>query len=134
MIFDSVADDIAPRSYQIELRHDARCGQRPRQFAAEDSVRTPESIESAAATAKSSEELKKDLGVTEGATGEMAQIPNDIMFAFDSDQLRPNASNILAECAELIKRASMLSTSVSSVTRTPWGAWTITWSSRSVAL
>jgi len=97
-------------------------------------VRTPESIESAAATAKSSEELKKDLGVTEGTTGEMAQIPNDIMFAFDSDQLRHNASNILAECAELIKRASMLSTSVSSVTRTPWGAWTITWSSRSVAL
>jgi OOP family OmpA-OmpF porin len=34
----------------------------------------------------------------------MAQILNDIMFAFDSDQLRPNASNILAECAELIKR------------------------------
>jgi outer membrane protein OmpA-like peptidoglycan-associated protein len=34
----------------------------------------------------------------------MAQIPNEIMFAFDSDQLRPNASNILAECAELIKR------------------------------
>jgi len=34
----------------------------------------------------------------------MAQIPNDIMFAFDSDQLRPNVSNILAECAELIKR------------------------------
>ena len=106
----------------------------PQAVAAEDSARTPESIESAAATAKSSEELKKDLGVTEGATGEMAQIPNDIMFAFDSDQLRPNASNILAECAELIKRASMLSTSVSSVTRTPWGAWTITWSSRSVAL
>ena len=62
----------------------------PQAVAAEDSVRTPESIESAAATAKSSEELKKDLGVTEGATGEMAQIPNDIMFAFDSDQLRPN--------------------------------------------
>jgi outer membrane protein OmpA-like peptidoglycan-associated protein len=34
----------------------------------------------------------------------MAQIPNEIMFAFDSDQLRPNASNILAEWAELIKR------------------------------
>ena len=44
------------------------------------------------------------LGVKEGATGKIAQIPNEIMFAFYSDQLRPNASNILAECAELIKR------------------------------
>jgi len=47
---------------------------------------------------------RKDLGVKEAAMGEMAQIPNEIMFAFDSDQLRPNAVNILAECAELIKR------------------------------
>jgi len=47
---------------------------------------------------------RKDLGVKEAAMGEMAQIPNEIMFAFDSDQLRPNAVNILAERAELIKR------------------------------
>jgi outer membrane protein OmpA-like peptidoglycan-associated protein len=67
---------------------------------------TPESVQSAmaAAAAKPLEELKKDLGVKEGPTGEMAQIPNEIMFAFDSDQLRPNAVNILAECAELINR------------------------------
>jgi OmpA-OmpF porin, OOP family len=39
-----------------------------------------------------------------GSHGEMAQIPNEIMFAFNSDELRPNAVNILAECAELIKR------------------------------
>jgi OmpA-OmpF porin, OOP family len=39
-----------------------------------------------------------------GSHGEMAQIPNEIVFAFNSDELRPNAVNILAECAELIKR------------------------------
>jgi len=36
--------------------------------------------------------------------GEMAEIPNEVMFAFNSDQLRPDAVNILAECAEMIKR------------------------------
>jgi len=71
-----------------------------------DSLGTPQSVQSAmdAAVAKSLEDLKKDLGVKEGPAGEMAQIPNEIMFAFDSDQLRPNAVNILAECAELINR------------------------------
>jgi outer membrane protein OmpA-like peptidoglycan-associated protein len=90
----------------VHFRQVAGKGDTTQAVAAEDSVRTPESSESAktAATAKSPEELKKDLGVKEEATGEMAQIPNDIMFAFDSDQLRLNASNILAECAELIKR------------------------------
>jgi hypothetical protein len=45
--------------------------------AAKDSVRTPESIESAktAATAKSLEELKKDLGVKEGAQGKWPRFP-----------------------------------------------------------
>jgi outer membrane protein OmpA-like peptidoglycan-associated protein len=42
----------------------------------------------------------------------MAQIPNEIMFAFDSDQLRPNAVNILAECAELINREHAKNASV----------------------
>jgi hypothetical protein len=65
--------------------------------------------------------------------GHRGKIANEIMFAFDSDQLRPNASNILAECAELIKREHAKHVR-SSVTRTPWGAWTITSSSRSVAL
>ena len=65
-----------------------------------------DSIESAksAAASKSTQEIKKDLGVKEGPMGEMAEIPNEIMFAFNSDQLRPDAVNILAECAEMIKR------------------------------
>jgi outer membrane protein OmpA-like peptidoglycan-associated protein len=90
----------------LQFRHVAGKGDAAQSVAAKDSVHTPDSIESAktAAAAKSLEALKKDLGVKEGATGEMAQIPNEIMFAFDSDQLRPNAVNILAECAELIKR------------------------------
>ena len=90
----------------LQFRHVAEKGDATQSVPSKDSAHTPESIESAktAAAAKSLEELKKDLGVREGATGEMAQIPNEIMFAFDSDQLRPNAVNILAECAELIKR------------------------------
>ena len=36
--------------------------------------------------------------------GEMAELPNEVMFAFNSDQLRTDAVNILAECAEMIKR------------------------------
>ena len=61
-----------------------------------------DSIESAksAAASKSMQEIKKDLGVKEGPMGEMAEIPN----AFNSDQLRPDAVNVLAECAEMIKR------------------------------
>jgi len=90
----------------VHFRHVAGKGDAAQSIPAKDSVHTPESIDSAkiAAAAKSLAELKKDLGVKEGATGEMAQIPNEVMFAFDSDQLRPNAVNILAECAELIKR------------------------------
>jgi len=90
----------------FQFRHAAGKGDAAQSVPSKDSVHTPDSIEAAktAAAAKSLEELKKDLGVKEGTTGEMAQIPNEIMFAFDSDQLRPNALNILAECAELIKR------------------------------
>ena len=68
--------------------------------------RGADSIESAksAAASKSMQEIKKDLGVKEGPMGEMAEIPNEVMFAFNSDQLRPDAVNILAECAEMIKR------------------------------
>jgi outer membrane protein OmpA-like peptidoglycan-associated protein len=90
----------------VLLRHVAVKGDATQAVPSKDSALTPNSIESAktAAVAKSTEELKKDLGVKEGAMGEMAQIPNEVMFAFDSDQLRPNAVNILAECAELIKR------------------------------
>src|SRR5215472_5601978 len=90
----------------LQFRHVAAKGDAAQSALSQDLVRTSDSIESAktAAAAKSIEELRKDLGVKEGATGEMAQIPNEIMFAFDSDELRPNAVNILAECAELIKR------------------------------
>jgi outer membrane protein OmpA-like peptidoglycan-associated protein len=90
----------------LQFRHVAGKGEGAQPAPSQDSVRTSGSIESAktAATAKSIEELRKDLGVKEAATGEMAQIPNEIMFAFNSDELRPNAVDILAECAELIKR------------------------------
>jgi outer membrane protein OmpA-like peptidoglycan-associated protein len=33
-----------------------------------------------------------------------ARLPSSVCFAFNSDELRPNAVNILAECAELIQR------------------------------
>jgi outer membrane protein OmpA-like peptidoglycan-associated protein len=90
----------------FHFRHVAGKGDAGQSLPSKESARAPEPIESVktAAAAKSLEELKKDLGVRAGPTGEMAQIPNEIMFAFDSDQLRPNAANILAECAELIKR------------------------------
>ena len=90
----------------LQFRHVAAKGDAAQSPSSQDSVRTSDAIESArtAAAGKSIEELRKDLGVKEAATGEMAQIPNEIMFAFNSDELRPNAVNILAECAELIKR------------------------------
>jgi outer membrane protein OmpA-like peptidoglycan-associated protein len=90
----------------LQFRHVAAKGDAAQSASSQDLVRTSDAIESAktAAASKSIEELRKDLGVKEAAMGEMAQIPNEIMFAFDSDQLRPNAANILAECAELIKR------------------------------
>jgi outer membrane protein OmpA-like peptidoglycan-associated protein len=90
----------------VEFRRAAANGDATQSVLSKDPLGTPESIQSAmaAAVAKSLEELKKDLGVKQGPTGEMAQIPNEIMFAFDSDQLRPNAVNILAECSELINR------------------------------
>jgi len=90
----------------LQFRHVAAKGDAAQSALSQYLVRTSDSIESAktAAAAKSIEELRKDLGVKEGTTGDMAQIPNEIMFAFNSDELRPNAVNILAECAELIKR------------------------------
>jgi outer membrane protein OmpA-like peptidoglycan-associated protein len=90
----------------VQFRRVVEKGNSTQSVLSNDPLGTPQSVQSAmdAAIAKSLEELKKDLGVKEGPTGEMAQIPNEIMFAFDSDQLRPNAVNILAECAELIDR------------------------------
>jgi outer membrane protein OmpA-like peptidoglycan-associated protein len=90
----------------VHFRHVTGKGDAAQSVPSKDNVHVSESIESAktAAAAKPLGELKKDLGVKEGPTGEMAQIPNEIMFAFDSDQLSPNAVNILAECAELINR------------------------------
>jgi len=90
----------------VQFRRVTGKGDATQSVFSKDPLGTPESVQSAmaAAAAKPLEELKKDLGVKEGPTGEMAQIPNEIMFAFDSDQLRPNAVNILAECAELINR------------------------------
>jgi outer membrane protein OmpA-like peptidoglycan-associated protein len=90
----------------VQFRRAAGKGVSTQSVLSKDPLGISQSVQSAmdAAVAKSLEELKKDLGVKEGPTGEMAQIPNEIMFAFDSDQLRPNAVNILAECAELINR------------------------------
>ena len=36
--------------------------------------------------------------------GEMAEIPTDVMFEFNSTELRPEAINVLSECAEIIRR------------------------------
>jgi outer membrane protein OmpA-like peptidoglycan-associated protein len=90
----------------LQFRHVAAKGDAAQSAPSQDSAHAFDSIESAktAAAAKSIEQLRKDLGVKEAAVGEMAQIPNEIMFAFNSEELRPNAVNILAECAELIKR------------------------------
>jgi OOP family OmpA-OmpF porin len=39
-----------------------------------------------------------------GPMGEMAEIPTDVMFSSGSSSLRPEAINVLAECAEMIRR------------------------------
>jgi outer membrane protein OmpA-like peptidoglycan-associated protein len=47
---------------------------------------------------------KKVMTIKKGPMGEMAEIPTDVMFKFNSSELRPNAVNVLAECAEMIRR------------------------------
>jgi OOP family OmpA-OmpF porin len=47
---------------------------------------------------------KKAMTMKKGPLGEMAEIPTDVMFGSGSSELRPEAVNILAECAEMIRR------------------------------
>jgi len=47
---------------------------------------------------------KKAMTMMKGPMGEMAEIPTDVMFSSGSSELRPEAVNILAECAEMIRR------------------------------
>ena len=47
---------------------------------------------------------KKVMTMKKGPMGEMAEIPTDVMFKFNSSELRPDAVNVLAECAEMIRR------------------------------
>ena len=49
-------------------------------------------------------QAKKAMTMKKGPMGEMAEIPTDVMFKFNSSELRPDAVNILAECAEMIRR------------------------------
>ena len=42
--------------------------------------------------------------IKKGPMGEMAEIPTDVMFSSGSSELRPEAINVLAECAEMIRR------------------------------
>lgn len=69
-----------------------------------DAARDAVDAAKSAAASKSLRDIKKDLGVKQEAMGEMAEMPNEVMFGFDSDKLLPGAINILAECAEMIKR------------------------------
>ena len=55
-------------------------------------------LDARAAQSKKAKTMKK------GPMGEMAEIPTDVMFKFNSSELRPDAVNILAECAEMIRR------------------------------
>ena len=57
-----------------------------------------------AAAAKSTPDLKKSLGMKEGEGGDFAEMPNEVMFAFGSDTLRPQAVTVLADLAEMIRR------------------------------
>ena len=57
-----------------------------------------------AAAAKSTPELKKSLGMKEGEGGDLAEMPNDVMFDFGSDTLRPQAVTVLADLGEMIRR------------------------------
>lgn len=79
-------------------RHDAP--------AAEPESVSQETIDAAkkAAAAKSTPELKKSLGMKQGEGGDFAEMPNEVMFAFGSDTLRPQAVTVLADLAEMIRR------------------------------
>jgi outer membrane protein OmpA-like peptidoglycan-associated protein len=46
----------------------------------------------------------KAMTMKKGSMGEMAEIPTDVMFKFGSSELRPEAVNVLSECAEMIRR------------------------------
>jgi outer membrane protein OmpA-like peptidoglycan-associated protein len=48
-------------------------------------------------------EPKQSMKMTKGPMGEM-EIPSEVLFKFGSADLRPEATNILAECAEMIRR------------------------------
>jgi outer membrane protein OmpA-like peptidoglycan-associated protein len=72
---------------------------------------TPESVSQEtidaakkAAAARSMPELKKSLGMKEGEAADSAEMPNEVMFAFGSDTLRPQSVTILANLAEMIRR------------------------------
>jgi outer membrane protein OmpA-like peptidoglycan-associated protein len=48
-------------------------------------------------------EPKQAMKMKKGRMGEM-EIPNEVLFKFGSAELRPEANNVLAECAEMIRR------------------------------
>jgi outer membrane protein OmpA-like peptidoglycan-associated protein len=79
-------------------RHDAP--------AAEPESVSQETIDAAkkAAAAKSTPELKKSLGMKESEGGDSAEMPSEVMFAFGSGTLRPQAVAVLADLAEMIRR------------------------------
>jgi outer membrane protein OmpA-like peptidoglycan-associated protein len=102
-----VADSVSQESVSTanrtsnepeSARHDAP--------AAEPESVSQETIDAAkkAAAAKSMPELKKSLGMKEGEEADVAEMPNEVMFAFGSDTLRPQSVTILANLAEMIRR------------------------------
>jgi OmpA-OmpF porin, OOP family len=47
---------------------------------------------------------KKTMTMKKRPMGEMAEIPTDVMFEFNSTELRPEVIKVLSECAKMIRR------------------------------
>ena len=57
-----------------------------------------------AAARASTEELRTQVQAVDTGDGTAVSLPNDILFAFDSSALRPDAIETLARVAELVRR------------------------------
>lgn len=55
--------------------------------------------------AQRAQQLRRDLGVEQGAEGQRLQVPGDVLFGFDQAHVRDGARPLLAEIAELIRLA-----------------------------
>lgn len=85
---------------QILAQAEPNSSPRPPNTASRQSIDAAKS----AASSKSLQDIKKSLGMKQEPMGEMTEIPSEVLFNFNSDRLRPEAVNVLAECAEMIRR------------------------------